>query len=216
MTMHAQSIRALVPGVGPFVGPAPEDRHAERVVRECLAFLSGLTGQMQPQLNEAMGRRIGGSLKAQARFLKRIEELRSPAVIEVTWSPGKRCRFFVLLSLWETDEHGGATVWWFIADGQGPGRVARQYCPMWRISRHALVRLVQRAEAHDALRLLVAMRGMAGPVMDAIADAKLGTGDGQTLKVPFPTGIAILEWPDESPVAVVKTILPASAEKPGA
>ena len=87
---------------------------------------------------------------------------------------------------------------------------------MWRISRHALVRLVQRAEAHDALRLLAAMRGMAGPVMDAIAGGKLGAGDGQTLKVPFPTGIAILEWPEESPVAVVKTILPASAEKPGA
>jgi hypothetical protein len=29
MTMHAQP---LIPGVGPFVGDAPEDRHAERVV----------------------------------------------------------------------------------------------------------------------------------------------------------------------------------------
>ena len=41
-----------------------------------------------------MGRRIGGSPKAQARFLDRIEGVRSPAVIEVTASPGKRCRFF--------------------------------------------------------------------------------------------------------------------------
>jgi hypothetical protein len=29
MTMHA---RPLIPGVGPFVGDAPEDWHAERVV----------------------------------------------------------------------------------------------------------------------------------------------------------------------------------------
>ena len=36
MTMHAQPIYALVPGVGPFIGDAPQDRHAERVVREAL------------------------------------------------------------------------------------------------------------------------------------------------------------------------------------
>ena len=64
---------------------------------------------------------------------------------------------------------------------------------MWRISRHALVRSVQRAEAHDALKLLEARRGMAGPVMDAIADVRLAAGDGQTLKVPFPGGVAVLE-----------------------
>jgi hypothetical protein len=63
---------------------------------------------VQPRLDEAMGRRIGGSPKAQARFLDRIEGVRSPAVIEVTASPGKRSRFFVPLSLWEPDEHGGA------------------------------------------------------------------------------------------------------------
>ena len=36
MTMHAQP---LIPGVGPFAGDAPEDRHAERVVGEMLEFL---------------------------------------------------------------------------------------------------------------------------------------------------------------------------------
>jgi len=41
---------------------------------------------VQPRLDEAMGRRIGGSPKAQARFLDRIEGVRSPAVIEVTAS----------------------------------------------------------------------------------------------------------------------------------
>jgi hypothetical protein len=41
-----------------------------------------------------------------------------------------------------------------------------------------------------------------------MADAKLGAGDGQTLKVPFPGGVGVLEWPADSPVAVVKTILP--------
>ena len=94
MTMHGQP---LVPGVGPFVGDAPEDRHAERVVGEMLEVSPGAeeAGAAAPRLDEAMGRRIGGSPKAQARFLDRIEGVRgSPAVIEVTASPGKRCRFF--------------------------------------------------------------------------------------------------------------------------
>ena len=36
MTMHGQP---LIPGVGPFVGDAPEGRHAEGVVGEMLEFL---------------------------------------------------------------------------------------------------------------------------------------------------------------------------------
>jgi hypothetical protein len=36
MTIRAQP---LIPGVGPFAGDAPEDRHAERVVGEMLEFL---------------------------------------------------------------------------------------------------------------------------------------------------------------------------------
>ena len=69
---------------------------------------------------------------------------------------------------------------------------------------------MQRVEAHDALRLLYAMRELAGPVLDAIADSSLAAGDGQTLKVPFPSGVAILGWPEDSTVAVVKTVLPVS------
>lgn len=40
--MHAQPIHAPVPSVGPFIGDAPQDRHAERVVREALTFLDTL------------------------------------------------------------------------------------------------------------------------------------------------------------------------------
>ena len=49
---------------------------------------------------------------------------------------------------------------------------------------------------------------LAGPVLAAIADSSLAAGDGQTLKVPFPGGIAILGWPEDSTIAVVKTVLP--------
>ena len=75
----AQPIHALVPGFGPFVDDVPEDRHAERVVQMMLNFLGELTKQVQPQLDEAMGTRIGGSLKAQQRLLERTEGVRAAA-----------------------------------------------------------------------------------------------------------------------------------------
>ena len=55
------------------------------------------------------------------------------------------------------------------------------------------------------------MRELAGPVLAAIAESSLAAGDGQTLKVPFPGGTAILGWPEDSTIAVVKTVLPESA-----
>ena len=111
MTMHTQPVAArALPCVGPFVGAAPEDRHAERIVREMLAFLGDLTKQTRPQLDGAMLRRIGGSPKAQARFLERVQNSRSPAIVDIASTFGRRCRFSLLVSLWEADEHGGSTV----------------------------------------------------------------------------------------------------------
>ena len=87
MTMHTcqpVAARALPMRVGPFVGSAaPEDRHAKRIVREMLAFLGDLTKQTRPQLDGAMLRRIGGSPPAQARFLDRVQNSRSPAIVDI-------------------------------------------------------------------------------------------------------------------------------------
>jgi hypothetical protein len=174
-----------------------------------------MTEEAQPRLNDAMLRNIGGSVKAQQRFIERVQKARSPAVIEIATSYGKRCRFAFLLSLWVRDDFGGAAVWWFFTEAHGPGSEQRNQHMAWRVSRHALVRLVQRAKAHDAFKLLYAMRELAGAVTDAIADAKLVKGDGQVLKVPFPGGVAVVDWPADSDVAVVKTILPTSAAAGG-
>jgi hypothetical protein len=63
MTMHTQPVAACaLPCVGPFVGAAPEDRHAERIVRE-IAFLGDLTKQTRPQLDGAMLRRSAARRK---------------------------------------------------------------------------------------------------------------------------------------------------------
>lgn len=196
-----------LPAVGPFVGDAPEDRHAERVVGDMLAFLDKLTTKARPRLFAAIGQPIGGTVMAQQRFLDKVQAVSSPAVIDIATALGKRCRFSLILSLWERDEFGGATVWGFGAIGEGPGRVTRNHGPLWRLSRHALVRLVQRAQAHDPIRLLQAMRAMAGPVTDGIADNDLLTSAG-VIKVPFPGGIAVVEKPTDSEFPIVVTMLP--------
>src|ERR1700722_18959195 len=48
-------------------------------------------------------------------------QVRSPPIVGVAANPGKRCRFCFLLSLWEADEQGGTTLWWFLAEGRGVG-----------------------------------------------------------------------------------------------
>ena len=58
-----------IPGVGPFVGDAPEDRHAERVVAMMLTCLDDFAATVEPQLGAAMAARIPGSVKGQERFL---------------------------------------------------------------------------------------------------------------------------------------------------
>jgi hypothetical protein len=196
-----------IPSVGPFVGEAPEDRHALRVVGEMLFFLDAFTIKTRPQLLAAMKQPIGGTPKAQQRYLDRIKAIPSPAVIDIGANLGKRCRFSLILNVWTPDEFGGVEVWAYLAIGEGPGRVTRGGGPIWRLSRHALVRLVQRSEAHDAFQLPRVMRAMAGPITDGIADQGLLKSTG-VIKVAFPGGIAVVEKPTDSEFPIVVTVLP--------
>jgi hypothetical protein len=72
--------------------------------------------------------------------------------------------------------------------------------------------LVQRSEAHDAVKLLSVMRVMAQAVILALADSGLIEDKPGVLKVPFAGGIAVLELPEPGAVIVVKTILPPPLE----
>jgi hypothetical protein len=197
-----------IPSVGPFVGDAPEDRHAERVVGEMLTCLDDFAASVQPQLIAAMTARIPGSVKGQERFVARLIAVPSPAIISVATLLGKRCRFSILLSLWEKDEFGGAKVITCTASADGPGTEKRSSSKRWRISRHALVRLVQRSQAHDAVKLMSTMRVMARAVIPVLADSDLIEDQPGVVKAPFAGGVAVLELPEPGALIVVKTILP--------
>ena len=198
-----------IPSVGPFVGEAPEDRHASRVVSEMLTCLDDFAMTVQPQLDAAMGAHIPGSIKGQERFLARLMAIPTPAIVNIAAVFGKRCRFHILLSLWEKDEFGGANVICCTAVANGPGTEKRASFVHWRISPHALVRLVQRSQAHDAMKLLEVMRVMAEAVIIALADSGLVEDKPGVLKVPFAGGVAVLELPEAGALITVKTVLPA-------
>jgi hypothetical protein len=182
------------------------------VVGEMLTCLDDFAMTVQPQLDAAMSAHIPGSIKGQQRFVARLMAIPSPAIINIAAVFGKRCRFHILLSLWEKDEFGGANVICCTAVADGPGTEKRSSSVLWRNSRHALARLVQRSEAHDAVKLLSVMRVMAQAVILALADSGLIKDKPGVLKVPFAGGIVVLELPEPGAVIVVKTILPPPLE----
>jgi hypothetical protein len=195
------------------IGDVP-DLHAKRVVSEMLKFLSDLASSLNPALQRAISSPIGGNIKAQKRYIERVRAVRSPALIDFSTYLGKRCRFGMMLSIWYADQNEGATVWQYFATASGPETETRRVGPLWRITNHALIRLVQRSDAHDAVKLINAMRAIGGVVSDAMYKANLQAGDGQVLYVRFANGVCVLEWPAGSDVALVKTILGSDMDHP--
>ena len=196
-----------IPTIDPnIIGEIP-DLHAKRVVSEMIVFLAKIGASVTPALERAISQPIGGNPKAQRKFAERVRATRSPAILDFATYTGKRCKFGLMLSVWSDDEYGGATVYSYFAHADGPGTERRAAGPVWRITHHALTRIVQRTGAHDPVKLLLVMREMGKVVSDAMASARLVAGDGKILYVRFEGGTVILEWPADSSVALVKTVL---------
>ena len=206
--------KQLIPAVQRGLVDIP-DQHAKRVVGEMVSFLESVSAMYNEKLIAAMFRPIGGNPKSQQRWADRVNKATTPILVDFATSWGKRAKFSMIISVWRPDEWGGATVWCFFTVSDGPGTQKRKSGPLWRFSQHALIRLVQRSGATDAVLLMLAMRAVAPAVGDGMANAHLKPGDGQILHLKFDGGIAVVEWPADSDVAVVKTILGPDMALPG-
>lgn len=205
--MHNPLKTLELPGIDPrIVGDIP-DAHARRVVAEMLDFLNSVSNTYRAQLVSALSRPIGGNPKAQRRWADRVNKSTTPILVDFETQWGKRARFNVVVSVWVPDDFNGATVWCYLLLSEGPGTEQRKIAPFWRFSQHALTRLVQRSGATDAAKLMHAMRKVAVAVADGMTDVKLMQGDGKVLHLKFDGGCAVVEWPENSELAVVKTIL---------
>ena len=195
------------PTIDPNIQGEIPDLHAKRVVTEMLTFLDNASASFDPALKHAINQPVGGSPLAQRRYVERVLDTRSPSIIDVASYFGKRCRFGLMIAIWYRDPGDGASVWQYFATADGPGTEKRTVGPLWRISNHALARLVQRSGATDTIKLLRVMREMGKEMTNAMASARLYPGDGKVIYVKFNGGTAVLEWPEDSSLAVVKTIL---------
>ena len=176
------------------VGDIP-DAHAKRVVGEMVEFLSSVSTLYRDRLVNAMRQPIGGNPKSQQRWADRVNKSTLPILADFATAWGKRAKFAVVISVWNPDEWGGATVWNYMTVSEGPGKEKRTKGPLWRFSQHALVRLVQRTGATDAAKLMLAMRKVSEVVGDGMAAVGLTQGDRQILHLKFDGGHAVVEWP---------------------
>ena len=210
MTRHFTTLPAVQRGLVDI-----PDLHAKRVVGEMVEFLESVSAMYNEKLVAAMLRPIGGNPKSQQRWADRVNKATTPVLVDFATSWGKRAKFSMVISVWTPDRWAGATVWAFFAYSEGPGTEKRKNGPLWRFSQHALIRLVQRSGATDAVRLMLAMRAVAPAVSDGMMAAHLKPGDGKILHLKFDGGIAVVEWPADSDVAVVKTVLGPDMALPG-
>ena len=126
-------MKSTYPGVDQnIIGEIPEI-HATRVVGEMVGYLQAVSLTRIAQLTSAMNMPIGGSPKAQERWAQRIHKASIPMLADFATCWGKRARFSLSLSIWDMDEHGGATVNHYLATSQGPGTERRSRGPLWRI-----------------------------------------------------------------------------------
>lgn len=211
MNKPFMTLPAVQPGL---IGDIP-DLHAKRVVADMVEFLEAVSAVYNERLAIAMSKPIGGNPKSQQRWADHVNAATTPILVDFATSWGKRAKFYMHISIWKPDQWHGATVWSYFIFSDGPGTEKRKAGPLWRFSQHALIRLVQRSGATDAVRLMFAMRKVAPAVSDGMVANLLKPGDGKMLRLPFDGGIAVVDWPADSEVAVVKTVLGPNMGLPG-
>ena len=211
MNKPFMTLPAVQPGL---IGDIP-DLHAKRVVADMVEFLEAVSAVYNERLAIAMSKPIGGNPKSQQRWADRVNKATTPVLVDFATSWGKRAKFYMHISIWTPDKWNGATVWSYFIFSDKPGTEQRKSGPLWRFSQHALIRLVQRSGATDAVLLMLAMRAVAPVVGDGMMNARLKPGDGKILHLEFDGGIAVVEWPADSDVAVVKTVLGPDMALPG-
>ena len=76
-----------VPTVGVFIGDAPEDRHAERVVGEMLKYLERIAAQADPALNAVLGGRRSAAASRRRRGLSPSSRRRNRRLCSTSPTP---------------------------------------------------------------------------------------------------------------------------------
>lgn len=212
------------------IGPPP-DRHAERIVDEMLVWLHGHQGDIWERCRGSLRRSQMGNPVGQQRAVARLKRALGDMALEVGLVTGKRGKYYLTLSQWMVWDSGRNTLaepnrepptspWIAIAisfQGVDTKHEWRNSIPML-VTRHAMVRLAQRAGVRTVADLILAMRDLWGVLYDLVMAT-----DTEEWLTPPPAGwrlrmeggaIAVIGRQDEKPRRlIVKTILDPGAEQ---
>ena len=176
----------LIPGVDPQIEGEIPEIHALRVVGEMISFLEDIVRHPRASADGGAQEADRGQPPVAAQIHRQGASDPLARDHRLRHVHGQACKFGMTVSLWHKDEGSGATVWQYFATADGPGTERRTFGPLWRISQHALVRLVQRSGVTDAELLLKAMReaGQADRRRDGVGAAHAGGQAGAVDPVP--------------------------------
>jgi hypothetical protein len=148
---------------------APPDRHAERIVDEMLTWLHTRQREIWPRAKGSLRTQQMGNPTGQARAVERMRKAMGDLVLELKLNPGKRGRYELYMVNWVVVD----TLRNKIADLMEPPPALSALAltlamsdraQEWRssvpliVTRHAIIRLAQRAEMRTVEDLYKALR----------------------------------------------------------
>lgn len=191
---------------------APPARHAERVVDEMLAWMHQARGPMELRCRGLLDPRKMSTPEKQMEAGKRLAETVGWLGLDCTVAPAKRGRYLINLTSWTIwcaerdrivmrDEALPERAWLAVVTAAYTGRnyVSRvAWWPFLLVSRHACVRLAERAGVRTVGGLVRALRDIWDEVRDLIGedpnDEKWINPPDGCWRVPAPGGCwAVLE-----------------------
>lgn len=220
--LPVDQLLASEPMVGPFVGEAPPDRYAERIVAGMARWLVGMRVYLDNEVLQAIRvtKSHFGSPKAQQRLAARLRKAGGWGFLDVSVKTGKRGRFTLRFAEWciydpathkavDNDEAAIPdepwlecliTVWQF-PEG-GPRTIS-----LFVISHHALTRLVQRCGAREPFDLIKAFAELYARIL-VERIAKKETLDRHAVHYfDVAGGKAVVKYDDAHKTEVVITVL---------
>lgn len=167
------------------VGPPPE-LHADRIVAEMLRVIVKASAQRMTLMGRTLAESADGNPKAQAKLLKKLEDIAGPFLLGSFLQPGKRGRYVLHLFAIDGWDAGrtdyirdampdkpwlACTHFTFISKGHGRDNFETRSAVSLLVTHHSLSRLAQRCGAKKPNDLIVAVNNIWAAHFDEVIDA---------------------------------------------
>jgi hypothetical protein len=221
--MSAMLKRPVIESIGP-----PPEKHAARVAAAMARWLIESSFAHWDQMNRVLGAQgfSDGNPTAQRKLADRLGTAGGMAVLAMNLKTGKRGAYTITMLTWggfagdRVFEPGdpipdkpwlGVTITKLASVGGGHNRHSVKERLWLLISHHAMGRLAERCGARTPEELLMAVRDMAFAIRIAQKDEEKVDAPPGGWRIPFGSGIAVVNLHDTLNVRTVITVLESGA-----